>query len=184
MSQFKPILLLTHKNERQYLEERQDKIDLSLGVTEGSKVKIWEKYDLQISPISCADLIGKGLGDGSGNFLQRAHIQFKPKTAGDVAPFQGLLIQAVHAPFGLGFPFGVFDSNQEFECSDCQHFHFSRAIGCISRPDFSPLVKHRMIISFIVLSNASVLMYSLLNIVCCHCIRVLINNVNFIYIII
>lgn len=133
---------MTHKNERQYLEERQEKIDVAVGVTPGTKVNPWDKYDIQISPISCADLAGKGLGDGSGNFLQRAHIQFKPKSPGDVVAFQGLLIQAVHAPFGLGFPFGVFDSNQEFECSDCQHFHFSRTIGCISRPDFAPLVHH------------------------------------------
>lgn len=135
LNQFKPILHETHRNELQHQADSQERIDAVVGNT---GVDPWDKYELTIGPISCQGLTGLGLGDGSGNFLQRIHIQFKAKST-DRISFQGLMIQAVHAPFGLGFPFGVFDTDYEFKCNDCDFFNLSRIVGCLSRPDHSPM---------------------------------------------
>jgi len=92
-----------------------------------------EDITLEFNKINCERTKGY-IGDGEGNYYHRAHVVIKS----DV-PFQGLVIQGNHAPFGVGFPFGQFDVDSEFECNDCQ-FGFGRIIPCISRPDVSLMV--------------------------------------------
>lgn len=145
LNQFRPILDKTRKNEKQYDVANKEKLQLvQPGISDP-----WEKYDLLFSPIKCEGLAPTGFGSpDSGQLMHRVHIQFKPKSSGDTVPFQGLLIQAVHAPFGLGFPFGVFDTDNEFKCGDCNYQNLSRIVGCISRPDSEAMVGNLLSILF------------------------------------
>ena len=69
-----------------------------------------------------------------GGMRNRFHLTFKSNVK-----FQAMVIQAVHAPFGLGFPFGQFHLNDEYICGDCTHM-IGKVLGCLSRPDFAPMV--------------------------------------------
>ncbi|CAL8099365.1 unnamed protein product [Orchesella dallaii] len=144
LNQFKPILQLTHKNEYQSYKSTEEQINLFRDPS--STTNPLEQYTLEFHRILCPNVIGMGSvpGGASGDkfpLLHRLHIHFKPvnPSATDNLKFQGLMIQAVHAPFDIGFPFGVFDTDQEFKCSDCNYTQYSRIVGCISRPDLSPM---------------------------------------------
>jgi hypothetical protein len=126
LNQLKWFLLNYQKGEREF----KDNLKSNLEKTQALEPK---SLTLDFNKISCEHSKAH-VGDGQGNYINRVHVVFKSDT-----PFQGLVIQANHAPFGLGFPFGQFDIHNEFSCSDCTH-DFSRVIGCITRPDVSLMV--------------------------------------------